>query len=181
MDGEGVHRRILLEEEPGAVAVVNIEIHDQDRFPEAARAEPRHGDGHVVQGAEAHPAVRRRMVESPAEVHRNQAGPKRDGGGQDRPAGGEALCLDDSLRLDVGEGRAHHLFHHLPALERLEVAVGVHSADVLHGGGLRANQFPATHQSFVGQESEHHLPAQGIHRNRVEADHIPGIVDQYQA
>ena len=120
------------------------------------------------------------MVKAAAEVDRYEAGAERDGGGQHRPAGGEPLCLDHSFRLDIGERRAHHLFDHLPPLERFQVAVGVHPSDILHRSGMWTDQLPPTHQPFVGQERQHHLPAQRIHRDGAEADHVARIVDEHE-
>ncbi len=180
VDGERMNRRVILEEEAGAVAVVDVEVDDQDRRLEPARAQSGDRDGQVVECAETHAPVRRGVVKPAAEIHGHQPGPQRGGGGEDGPAGRQSLELDEALRLDIGELGADDLFHDLGVLERLEVLVGVDPPEILHRGRLRAQQLPAADQPFVGEEGEHHLRPKRVHRDGADLDDVPGVIHKQE-
>ena len=64
---EGEDARIGLEDERRAVAVVDVEIDDGDAL-DAARLQHAHGDGDVVERTEAFAVIRKRVVQSAADV-----------------------------------------------------------------------------------------------------------------
>jgi len=74
VDGERVHGGITGEDRARPVAVMQIQVDDQDRWPESGGAPLRDRHRHVVEGAEAAAARPFRMMEAAAEVHRDAAG-----------------------------------------------------------------------------------------------------------
>ena len=86
--------RIGVEDRLRAVAVVHVPVDDRDPLRNASRPQPRHGDRHVVEQAEAAAPPSRRVVSgwpNDGERHRCGTGPGRErgleGGAGSEPCG----------------------------------------------------------------------------------------------
>ena len=75
VDGEREHRRVAGENRGRAVAVVHVAIHHHGALDGAIALHAADGHGDVVDGAEAFSMVRKRVVESAAQVE-SHAGPE---------------------------------------------------------------------------------------------------------
>ena len=87
VNGEGVYGRILGKNLPCAVAIVQIQVDDQDPAVESLRSLPGNGGGNIVEHAEPRPGVSAGMVESATQIHRDSP-PDRQrlvGGGESAP------------------------------------------------------------------------------------------------
>ena len=68
VDGEGKDRRVVGKGGSGAIAVVEIEIDDQDLSAEAIPSGPADGDGDVVEDTEAATGLRSGVMKATTEV-----------------------------------------------------------------------------------------------------------------
>ena len=173
MDG-----RVPGEDRAGAVAVVQVQVHHQDRLLEAAgpQARDRHRD--VVEDAEAHPAVGQRVVEAAAEMDGDAAGAQGQAGGLDGPAHHEPLQVEDGFGFvspnldaqDAGEGPS-------VVLEALEVPRSVDAQQVLDGDGPRLRERLPRQQAGVLERGQDLLAAQRVEGDARDVLLVGGVVD----
>ncbi len=165
------------EDRPRAVAVVEVEIDDEDRRrePAAARLGDRRRD--VVDGAEALAAVAEGMVQPASQVDREGALLERQADGEDgaarhRPLGGEHAVGERVGKVEAEDGEER------PGLrQRLEVDLVVDAAELPEGGGLRGVDAPPVGQPLGEEEGEDALAAQRVDGAR-DLELVGAAVDQ---
>jgi len=177
VDREGVDGRIVGEEGTGAVAVVEVEIDDEDPAGEAAAAQPAHREGDVVEDAEPLAAIEMRVVEAAAEVAGDAAAGERALGGEDAAAGHRPLGGDELVGLVVAQGQAEDPRERPRSMERFEVGVAVRRPERLPGDGVGHEQQGRMQQALLAEEGEHPLATEGIVQAAGETEGVAGAVD----
>jgi hypothetical protein len=163
------HPRISIKRPLGAVAVVHVEV--DNRHPFHTPIESSHGrNGNAVVQAEAHRAVRLRMVTRRAYEGQRAPGDaaptrrRRDGNhpleAGERSAGRERSDLERGRRR-IGVGIQHRRAPANP-LERIEVRLGVHARELVAAGQTRREHLASAFAPAICYRLEHVGPLQAL-------------------
>ncbi len=169
--------RIAGEDRPGAIAVVEVQVDDENRRREPSPAQIAQGDRHVVPQAEALAMVGEGVVEAAAQVD-GDAAREREPGGEDGPAHHQALGLQDAVGQRVREVDPDDPEEGAGRQERVDVRLGVDLPELAIGGGLGGVQAALRGEAQIGQEGEDALAALRIHGPPGELDLVAPAVDQ---
>jgi hypothetical protein len=111
--------------------MMQVEIHDEHRLLKPAGAEAPDGHRHVVEHAEAHPAVGRRMVQAARQVNGHAARAQREPGRLNGAADHQPLARHDLLGRVVPHRSAEDRFQRLGPTQRVEIGRRVHAQQIL--------------------------------------------------
>ena len=176
-----MHRRVVGEDAPRAVAVVQVEVHHQHGLGEAARPQPPDRDRDVVEDAEAEPGAGLRVVEAAAQVDRDPARAQRQPRRMDRAPRHQPLQLQRALGLHRWHLDAEDAGERVGLLQLVEVLGRVDAQQALERRRFRLGHEIGAQEPGFGQGLDDLLAAQRVHRDPVDALAVAGVVDEREA
>jgi hypothetical protein len=181
VEGVRVDARVVGEDGPGAVAVVEVEVDHEHGVREAPGPEPpdRHRD--VVEHAEAQPRVRHRVMETAAEVDGDPARLEGEASCLDGAPDRQALVVDRGLRLARSDGHPEDAGDGLRFLEPPQVVLGVHAQQVRERGRSRRGHSVTGKEPSLAKGRQDLLAAQGVEGNAEDPALVARVVHERQA
>ncbi len=121
------------------------------------------------------------VVEAPAEVDGDAAGPQREPRRLDGAAGHQALEVERLLDVVRPHLDAEDPRERLGLLKRLQVLGGVHEQQVVERHRPRLRQAVVDEEPGLVERAEHLLAAQGVERDAPDVPLVARVVDDRQA